>query len=391
MNKKLFSYAALAEVWDSSIPKREQFSKILFPKLAKFVASVLPKGATICDFTPGDLRLDTLLMQKGYRVGIFSDEAQTELPENITKNTLFLGNDTIKYDCVLFFADIDPSFIKESSEDLQKIYNLLDKDGILIGTAYIQDEAEAKFFASTPFNDECGMFTLENLNGLLTTNYFQLTKMVRLWGSTTDVFIAKKMAEENIAKVESLQAVISNLRQAPIDIGPCRVSRKRYEELSSLVYKRDLTVSEQEEFLEFRFYQSFGYNLDLTNPITFNEKLNWLKIYYHNPLETICSDKANFPKFVLSKLPEFAEHCVAPLVIFHSIHEVTNEIYQSLPEQFYLKSNFGSGTQKVINRSATSFTYFKHLVKLFLNPQINHYYHSLESLGAGHPKALGRE
>ena len=40
-----------------------------------------------------------------------------------------------------------------------------------------------------------------------------------------------------------------------------------------------------------------GYDLNLDNPQTFNEKLQWLKIYDHNPLYTTMVDKYEVKKY----------------------------------------------------------------------------------------------
>ena len=42
----------------------------------------------------------------------------------------------------------------------------------------------------------------------------------------------------------------------------------------------------REEKIKKHFKEKLGYELNLENPKTFNEKLQWLKLYYHNPLMT---------------------------------------------------------------------------------------------------------
>lgn len=39
------------------------------------------------------------------------------------------------------------------------------------------------------------------------------------------------------------------------------------------------------------FYKHFGYALNIDNPITFNEKIQWLKINYRDPIMEQCADK----------------------------------------------------------------------------------------------------
>ena len=41
-----------------------------------------------------------------------------------------------------------------------------------------------------------------------------------------------------------------------------------------------------------------GYSLNLKHPVTFNEKLQWIKLHDHNPLMTKCCDKYLVRQFV---------------------------------------------------------------------------------------------
>ena len=52
------------------------------------------------------------------------------------------------------------------------------------------------------------------------------------------------------------------------------------------------------EILKNVFRERVGYELDLDNPQTFNEKIMWLKLNYHDPLITKCSDKFALKDYV---------------------------------------------------------------------------------------------
>ena len=54
---------------------------------------------------------------------------------------------------------------------------------------------------------------------------------------------------------------------------------------------REENIKFKEEIISHQFLQGTGYELNLENPKTFNEKLQWLKLYYHDPLITKCADK----------------------------------------------------------------------------------------------------
>lgn len=85
------------------------------------------------------------------------------------------------------------------------------------------------------------------------------------------------------------------------------------------------------------FKQRMGYKLDLKHPKTFNEKLNWLKLYYHNPLYTRLVDKIEVKKYVDNLL---GEGYTFPL---YGVWESPDDIdFDKLPNQFVLKCNHNS-------------------------------------------------
>ena len=55
------------------------------------------------------------------------------------------------------------------------------------------------------------------------------------------------------------------------------------------------------EYLKYQFKSTMGYSLDLENPQTFAEKLQWLKLYNYNPNHTSMADKFDAKKYVSEK------------------------------------------------------------------------------------------
>ena len=47
---------------------------------------------------------------------------------------------------------------------------------------------------------------------------------------------------------------------------------------------REENLKFREEVIKNQFKNALGYELNLDNPKTFNEKIQWLKLYYHDPL-----------------------------------------------------------------------------------------------------------
>ncbi len=93
-----------------------------------------------------------------------------------------------------------------------------------------------------------------------------------------------------------------------------------------------------EEYLKRAYKYRMGRDLDLENPRTLTEKLNWLKVYDHNPEYTIMADKYAVKKFVADKIG--AEHVIPLLGVYDSFDEID---FDALPEQFVLKCTHDSG------------------------------------------------
>lgn len=94
-----------------------------------------------------------------------------------------------------------------------------------------------------------------------------------------------------------------------------------------------------------RFYLETDYlftkreHLDLDKPVTFNEKLQWLKIYDRNPLYTKLVDKYLVKDWVGEKIGY--EHVIPTLAKYDTVDEIRLE---DLPDQFVLKCNHDSGS-----------------------------------------------
>jgi hypothetical protein len=98
------------------------------------------------------------------------------------------------------------------------------------------------------------------------------------------------------------------------------------------------------EFLEKKFLYRTGYKLNINNPITFNEKLQWLKIYNRNPDYIQLVDKYEVKKIVGKKIGE--KYIVPTLGVWESFDEIE---FNKLPEQFVLKCTHDSGSAVIVN------------------------------------------
>ena len=82
-----------------------------------------------------------------------------------------------------------------------------------------------------------------------------------------------------------------------------------------------------------------GYKLNLKSPQTFNEKLQWLKLYDRNPLYPTLVDKYRVKQWVADRIGE--EYVIPSLAVYKSVDEID---LGGLPDQFVLKCNHDSGS-----------------------------------------------
>ena len=78
--------------------------------------------------------------------------------------------------------------------------------------------------------------------------------------------------------------------------------------------------------------------LDLNHPVTFNEKLQWLKLYNRCPEYIRLVDKVEAKKYVAEKIGE--EYIIPTLGVWNDPDEID---FDNLPDQFVLKCNHNSG------------------------------------------------
>ena len=91
-------------------------------------------------------------------------------------------------------------------------------------------------------------------------------------------------------------------------------------------------------FVALQYRAMTGKRLRLNPPTDFNEKLQWLKLHYRNPLMVICADKWAVREYVKEKIGEkYLAECIG---VYDDVEKIP---FESLPRQFVLKATHGSG------------------------------------------------
>lgn len=106
----------------------------------------------------------------------------------------------------------------------------------------------------------------------------------------------------------------------------------------------DKLVSELKKW----YHKKTGDKLDIDCPKTFNEKLQWLKIYNAIPIKTKLADKYLVRDWIKEKIGE--EYLVPLLGVYDRFEDID---FDKLPNQFVIKCNHGSGYNIVVRDKTT--------------------------------------
>lgn len=125
-------------------------------------------------------------------------------------------------------------------------------------------------------------------------------------------------------------------------------------------------------YLKTYYYLLHKKRLNLKHPKTFNEKLNWLKLHYHNPLCNILADKYLVKDYVRNKIGN--DYLVQNYAVWDTLEEVN---ITNLPEKFILKATHDSGGAFICKNKA-NFPLDEIKKRLAHKMSINYYYRQRE-------------
>ena len=96
-------------------------------------------------------------------------------------------------------------------------------------------------------------------------------------------------------------------------------------------------------YLDLQFYHNFHRFPNWKSPKTFNEKIQWLKLYDHNPLYIDLVDKYAVKEIVGKKIGE--SHIIPTLGVWDRAEDIE---WNKLPNRFVLKTTHGGGNNGVV-------------------------------------------
>lgn len=113
--------------------------------------------------------------------------------------------------------------------------------------------------------------------------------------------------------------------------------------LAYYVFKILYFILSEKQYLKVRYRLTMGKRLDIDNPQTMNEKLQWLKLYDRRPEYTRMVDKVLAKNYVAEIIGE--KYIIPTLGTWNHFDEID---FNTLPKQFVLKTNHSGGGSGVV-------------------------------------------
>lgn len=115
------------------------------------------------------------------------------------------------------------------------------------------------------------------------------------------------------------------------------------EPVKDYAYYDKIPVSKYDRELEAWYNDRTGSNMNIAEPKTFNEKIQWLKIHDATMLKSHLSDKYLAKEYIRSLLGE--EYIIKTLGVFDRFEDID---FDTLPDKFVIKSTHGSGQVAIV-------------------------------------------
>ena len=104
-----------------------------------------------------------------------------------------------------------------------------------------------------------------------------------------------------------------------------------------LIFDKLKSLIPDKIYLKLQYWYHFKKILNLRNPKTFNEKIQWLKLYDRKPEYTQFADKYEVRKYIKETIGE--EYLIPLIGVYNNVDEIN---WDSLPDKFVLKCTHGS-------------------------------------------------
>ena len=113
---------------------------------------------------------------------------------------------------------------------------------------------------------------------------------------------------------------------------------------NNIAHSGILNWMSDKSFLNLTYWVHFGRSINWENPQTFNEKLQWLKVYNRNPVYTQMVDKYDVKDYVAKVIGD--EYIIPTIGVWDRVEDIP---FDKLPDQYVIKCTHDSGSVCVCN------------------------------------------
>lgn len=121
-----------------------------------------------------------------------------------------------------------------------------------------------------------------------------------------------------------------------------KVLKRKFNTLFRILLMRYGSILPDKVFTKALYRVRMHKKLNLESPKSFTEKLQWLKLFDHNPLYTLLVDKYEVKQWVADRIGE--QYIIPTIGVWNSVESID---WNLLPNQFVLKTTFGGGSDGV--------------------------------------------
>ncbi len=105
-----------------------------------------------------------------------------------------------------------------------------------------------------------------------------------------------------------------------------------------MIYKFGFFIISDKLYLKISYWAKMGKKINFDNPVSYTEKIQWLKLNYYKPEFTKMADKIEAKNIVSNIIGD--DYVIPSLGVWNNFEEID---FNLLPKQFVLKTNHDSG------------------------------------------------
>ena len=140
---------------------------------------------------------------------------------------------------------------------------------------------------------------------------------------------------------------VTKENRTPLQVANIQAEKTAKNIVRDYEYYSHLDPSQYENELKLWYSRVMKKDLNLDPPVTYDEKIQWLKLYDSTPIKTRLADKYLVRDWVSEKIGE--KYLIPILGVWDNFDEID---FDKLPNQFVLKANHGCGWNIIVKNKA---------------------------------------